>query len=73
MVTGGGKTHTSAPIAAAGVQQVLRALASAIKTDDELIGNAVESAATGEAYPNSNWVLKGEDNRTTGWIRLIMR
>ena len=55
------------------IQQILKALASLIKTDDELIGNAVESAAAGETYPNSNWVIKGDGNRTTGWVRLVMK
>jgi hypothetical protein len=55
------------------IQQILKALASLIKTDDELIGNALESAVAGEAYPNSNWVIKGDGNRTTGWVRLVMK
>jgi hypothetical protein len=54
-------------------QQLLKALASLIKTDDELIGNAVESIVVGESYPNSNWIVKGEDNKTNGWINLIMK
>jgi hypothetical protein len=55
------------------LQQLLKALASLIKTDDELIGNAVESIVVGESYPNSNWIVKGEDNKTNGWINLIMK
>ncbi len=55
------------------IQQLLKALASLIKTDDELIGNAVESSVVGEFYPNANWVVKGEGNKTNGWIRLIMK
>jgi hypothetical protein len=55
------------------IQQILKALGSLIKTDDELIGNAVESAVVGESYPNANWVIKGDNNRTTGWVRLIMK
>jgi hypothetical protein len=54
-------------------QQILKALASLIKTDDELIGNAVESAVVGESHPNSNWIIKGDANRTNGWIRLVMK
>ena len=54
-------------------QQLLKALASLIKTDDELIGNAVESIVVGESYPNSNWIVKGEGNKTNGWINLIMK
>ncbi|HEU4953734.1 MAG TPA: hypothetical protein VFT28_04140, partial [Gemmatimonadales bacterium] len=55
------------------IQRILKALASVIKTNDELIGNAVESAVVGEAYPNANWVIKGDGNRTNGWVRLVMK
>ena len=55
------------------IQQLLKALASLIKTDDELIGNAVESGVVGESYPNSNWIIKGDNNRTNGWIKLVMK
>ena len=55
------------------IQRILKALASLIKTDDELIGNAVESSVVGESYPNSNWVVKGNNNKTNGWIRLVMK
>jgi hypothetical protein len=55
------------------IQRLIKALASVIKTDDELIGNAVESAVVGESYPNANWVVKGEGNRTNGWINLVMK
>jgi hypothetical protein len=55
------------------LQRLLKALASFIKTDDELIGNAVASTVVGESYPNANWVVKGEGNKTNGWIRLVMK
>ena len=55
------------------IQKLLKALASVIKTNDELIGNAVESAVVGEFYPNANWVVKGEGNKTNGWIKLVMK
>jgi hypothetical protein len=55
------------------IQQIIKALASLIKTDDELIGNAVESAVVGESHPNSNWIIKGDGNSTNGWIRLVMK
>ena len=55
------------------IQQILKALASFIKTNDELIGNAVESTVVGLSYPNGNWIIKGDDNETNGWIRLVMR
>ena len=55
------------------IQRILKALASLLKTDDELIGNAVESSVVGESYPNSNWVVKGANNKTNGWIKLVMK
>ena len=55
------------------IQKLIRALASVIKTDDELIGNAVESAVAGESHTNANWVLKGDGNRTNGWVKLVMK
>jgi hypothetical protein len=55
------------------LQKLIRAVASFITTNDELVGNAVESAVTGEVYPGANWVVKGENNRTNGWINLVMR
>jgi hypothetical protein len=55
------------------IQQILKALASFIKTNDELIGNGVESAVVGVSYPNGNWIIKGDANKTNGWIKLVMR
>ncbi len=55
------------------IQRIIKALASLIKTNDELVGNAVESAVVGESYPNSNWIIKGDGNKTNGWIRLVMK
>jgi hypothetical protein len=55
------------------IQRILKALASLIKTNDELVGNAVESVVVGESYPNSNWIIKGDNNKTNGWIRLVMK
>ena len=55
------------------IQRIIKSLASLIKTNDELIGNAVESAVVGEVYPNANWVIKGDGNSTNGWIRLVMK
>jgi hypothetical protein len=55
------------------LQRLLKALASFIKTNDELIGNAVASTVVGESYPNANWIIKGDGNRTNGWIKLVMK
>jgi hypothetical protein len=55
------------------IQRIIKALASLIKTNDELIGNAVESTVVGESYPNSNWIIKGDVNGTNGWVKLVMK
>lgn len=55
------------------IQKLIKALASLINTDDELVGNAVESSVVGVSYPGANWVIKGETNKTNGWVNLIMR
>ena len=55
------------------IQRILKALASVLKTNDELIGNAVESAVVGESYPNGNWVIKGDGNKTNGWLKLVLK
>ena len=55
------------------LQQLIKAVASLIKTDDELIGNAVESTVVGETYPGANWVIKGAANKTNGWVKLVMK
>jgi hypothetical protein len=52
--------------------QIFQALASWIKTNDELVGNAVEDRIVGEFYPGFNWFVKGENNVTNGRINLVM-
>jgi hypothetical protein len=77
MVTGG-RDSTSVSLQkiwkrANAIQRLIKALASLIKTNDELVGNAVESTVVGESYPNSNWIIKGNNNKTNGWIKLVMK
>ncbi|HZI21463.1 MAG TPA: hypothetical protein VFD76_03075 [Gemmatimonadales bacterium] len=54
-------------------QKLLNALASLINTNDELVGNAVDDAVVGASYPGYNWIVKGENNATNGWITLGMK
>jgi hypothetical protein len=54
-------------------QSVLSALASWIKTNDDAVGIAVEDAIVGVYYPGYNWIVKGDNNITTGWVRFEMR
>src|SRR5262245_330632 len=74
----GGRDSTSSTLArlwrrANAIQKILRALAGLITTNDELIGNAVESTVVGVSYPNANWVVKGDNNQTNGWLYLQMQ
>jgi len=54
-------------------QKLLSAIASFFNTNDELVGNAVEDAVVGTTYPGYNWIVKGENTVTNGWIRLEMK
>jgi hypothetical protein len=74
-LTGGKDTVTSVKLwkRANALQKILRALASLITTNDDLVGNAVESAVVGEYHAGANWVVKGESNATNGWLNLVMR
>jgi len=47
-------------------------IASWIKTNDDLIGNAVEDRIVGAFYPGYNWFIKANNNITNGWINLEM-
>jgi hypothetical protein len=51
---------------------IWRALASLIKTNDDLVGNAVEDKVVGAYYPGYNWFVKGDNNITNGWINLVV-
>lgn len=74
----GGKDTTSSILGkyvkrANALQKILRAAYSFITTQDDLIGNAVEDVVVGQFYPGGNWIVKGENNATNGWIKLEMR
>jgi hypothetical protein len=55
------------------LQKILSAAYSFITTKDDLIGNAIEDVVVGQAYPGANWIVKGENNVTNGWLKLEMR
>jgi hypothetical protein len=53
---------------------LLSAAASFIKTDDDIVGNAIaDSAAASTFFPGANWLVKGENSVATGALRLEMR
>ena len=58
---------------ASAFQKLWSAIASFFNTNDELVGNAVEDAVVGISYPGYNWIVKGENNATNGWIALSMK
>jgi hypothetical protein len=55
------------------VRNLWTLIASFIKTNDDLIGTAVEDAVVGSFYPGFNWIVKGQNNITHGWLDLEMR
>lgn len=54
-------------------QKIYSVVASFIKSNDDMIGNAVEDVVTTERYAGYNWIIKGADGRTNGYVRLEMR
>jgi hypothetical protein len=55
------------------LQKLWAAIAAFFNTNDELVGNAVEDVVVGAYYPGYNWIVKGENNVTNGWIQLEMK
>jgi hypothetical protein len=55
------------------LQRILSAAYSFITTQDDLIGNAVEDVVVGQTIPGANWIVKGDNNVTNGWLKLEMR
>ncbi|HEX5386749.1 MAG TPA: hypothetical protein VFW66_08630 [Gemmatimonadales bacterium] len=54
------------------VQNIFQSLWSVITTQDDLVGEAVRDAVAGEFRPGANWIVKGENNITTGALNLKM-
>jgi hypothetical protein len=59
--------------AAAALLKLWSAATSLIKTNDDLIGNAVEDDVVGLQYPGYNWIVKGRNAVTNGWVNLVIR
>jgi len=55
------------------LQKLLTAVGSLINSNDELVGNAVQDSIAAEYHEGFNWIVKGENNITNGWIKLDMR
>jgi hypothetical protein len=57
---------------ARGAKSFWEAIASFFKTNDDVVGTAVEDDIVGASYPGYNWFVKGDNNITNGWINLVM-
>jgi hypothetical protein len=57
---------------ARGAKNFWQAIVSFFKTNDDVVGTAVEDNIVGAYYPGYNWFVKGDNNVTNGWINLIM-
>lgn len=55
------------------IRNIWTLIASFIKTNDDLIGTAIEDKVVGTFYPGFNWIVKGQNNITHGWLGLEMR
>ena len=53
--------------------QIVSTTASIINTNDELVGNAVKDSIANEYHNGFNWIVKGGNNLTNGWITLEMK
>lgn len=54
-------------------QQAITSVASLLKTNDEVVGTAIEDLVVGQSWPGTNWIVKGAGNVTNGGIRLELR
>src|SRR5213592_495072 len=73
--TGGNDSSTAVVKAykyAKAAKSLWEAIASFFKTNDDLVGTAVEDDIVGTTYPGYNWFVKGDNNITNGWINLVM-
>jgi hypothetical protein len=68
-VTGAGKQFK----AANAIAKFISTAASLINTNDELVGSAIADSIAGEYHGGFNWIVKGANNGTNGWIKLEMR
>jgi len=74
-LTGGRDTTTSSGKyykAAKVLRNIFTLVASFLKTNDDLIGTAIEDDIVGSFYPGFNWIVKGKNNITHGWLDLEM-
>ena len=74
-LTGGNDSSSAAAKAykyAKAGKSLWESITSFFKTNDDLVGTAVEDDIVGATYPGFNWFVKGDNNITNGWINLVM-
>ena len=55
------------------LRKFFAAIANLIKTNDDLIGNAMEDKIVKEFHTGYNWILRADNNVTNGYLNLQMR
>lgn len=65
----GGKVYKWAKV----LHNIWTLIGSIIKTNDDLIGTAIEDDVVGTIYQSYNWIVKGSNNVTHGMLNLEMR
>lgn len=55
------------------LRKIVRAVANVFLTNDDLVGNAIDRSVTGESAPMGNWIVKGENGVTNGYLQLEMK
>ncbi len=74
-ITGATDSGTVKKWVAAGtsLRKFLSKLASWIKSNDDLIGNALEDKVVNEFHSGYNWILRADNNVTNGYINILMK
>lgn len=71
VITIGGVTRII--VAAKSAARLFAALASVIKTNDDLIGTAVADSVIGRTSPVGHWAVMEGQSKINGWLNLEMR
>ena len=54
-------------------RKLMSIVGSIVNSNDDLVGTAVEDIVTTERYPGYNWIVKAENAKTNGYVKLEMR
>ncbi len=74
-LTGGKDTLTVVKVykRASALLKLLTEFWSALQSQDDIVGTAIEDAVAREYFPGANWIIKGESSVTHGALKLEMR